>query len=155
MIIINWAVYNHGFFQRAFFGKQKEVTLFHERLLACADGQGRGGDYFVSFFCLVSPGQGGNSSCTTWTPECPPPHCVAGGPGRLIQAFRTRPGGDSLAAAPSSAPPRSPQREACRRVVVCRDWGAHPRQDGCDWDMETVTSVLVPWPSRPRCVLAA
>lgn len=51
-------------------------------------------------------------------------------------------------AAPPQPPPRFPSEKPASWVVVWSEWGAHPRQDGCDWDMK-LTSVLVPWP----CVL--
>lgn len=50
MIIINWAVYNRWFLSKGLLWKGKEVTLFHLGFLACVDGQGRGGAFFVLFF---------------------------------------------------------------------------------------------------------
>lgn len=136
-------------FQGPFLESRRKPPFSIGVFLAGADGLGRGGDYFVLFFffCLVSPGQGGHSSCTAGTPECPPPHSVAeGGLGHPVQAFRTPPGGDALAAAhsrwwralcsqdrrrlwgtpcsPSSAPPRLPREKPA--AGGSEEPGAHP-----------------------------
>lgn len=127
MIIINWAVYNHGFFQRAFFGKQKEAALF------------------PSVDPRVSP-----------TPRCgrralPPDAGLRDSTGRR----RPQPGG-WLRCVPRTAPSRAPAPAPAFPAgsLPAGRGGGLKRRGGCDGDMEAVTSVLVPWAWRPLCVLA-
>lgn len=116
--------------------------------------EGRDLGFFFWFFCLVSPGQGGDSSCTTWTPEfAPPPY--GPGPGHL-KAFKTPQGGDSpqpstrrLALCsrdcflldpppPARPPPQASQRDSASWVVVA------PSTVAMTGDVETDRCALGP-----------
>lgn len=142
-------------FKRPSLERKRKSPLFPWGFLACADGQGRGGTWvFFWFFCLVSPGQGGDSSCTTWTPEfAPPPY--GPGPGHL-KAFKTPQGGDSpqpstrrLALCsrdcflldpppPARPPPQASQRDSASWVVVA------PSTVAMTGDVETDRCALGP-----------
>lgn len=130
-------------------------------------------------FCLVSPGGGGDSSCTTWTPKSrPPPHYVARGarpPDRFQDSAMAETRCDPVACTvfPGLLPPLSPappprpsspllsphpslpsENPASWVMAWSRVREATPDRMAMTWDMETVTSASSSlWPSpRPRPV---
>lgn len=182
IIIINWAVYNRWFLSKGLFWKEKKVTFLHLGFLVCADRQGRVRNLF--WFCLVSPGRGGASSCTPGTPEPPPPPTMWP---EGQTAFRTPPrrrravtrwhalcsqdcfllsSGPSPARPPCrSSPllsphPSLPSENPASWVVAWteRSGGGRPQQDGYDLGHGNCDPrVLVPWPwlaSSSSCVWA-
>lgn len=140
--------------------------------------EGRG--LFCFVFCLVSPGQGGNSSCTTWTPKFPPPPLRRGQASRRLSTLNSARAETQLAATPiqrHALLPRTasasaldcphPRRPQPGPVFPARilpaggglEWsgGGHLRQDGYDLghgncDLHVLVPVALA--SSSVCVLA-
>lgn len=151
---------------------------------AGADGRMRGGRCFVLFFCFVSPGQGGNSSCTARTPECPPPPPpLCGGRGGPATSFRLsglhqaetrspQPRGGVHCAPGTAASSGDPPEPLLSPTPVFPARSPPPPPPPGWWSEETGSPPLTgltgwlrlgrgncdlrprPWPWRPRCVPA-